>query len=486
MSGVKIPSRKSKQWMMIDDHIMSRGVTEMKITVLNGSPKGMTSISMQYVHYIQKKFPQHEIKIINISQRIKKIELDKSAFQEILDEVEVSDGVLWASPVYYFLVPSNFKRFIELIFERNAEGIFQDKYTAFLSTSIHFFDHTAHNYIHAVCDDLNMRFVGSFSADMSDLRKPKERERLELFAGNYFEVIENRTPTTKKYMPVIRRNFDYIPSKVIESLDAGEKKIVVVTDTLDTQVNLTRMVKRFKTSFTSEIEVINLRMLDIKGSCLGCVQCGYDNQCVYKDKDEYIDFYNTKLKTADILVFAGTVHDRYLSSRWKMFFDRSFFNGHAPSLMGKQMGFIISGPLSQISNLRQILEAFTEIQHANLAGIVTDEYGDSVKIDDLLQDLARNLVQFADSGYVGTPTFLGVGGRKLFRDEIWGRLRFPFRADYLLYKKLGVFDFPQKNYKTRVQNAIMSLLSKSPGFRKEVNKRLKGEMIKPLQKIIES
>ena len=169
-----------------------------------------------------------------------------------------------------------------------------------------------------------------------------------------------------------------------------------------------------------------------------------------------------------------------------MFFDRSFFNGHAPSLTGKQVGFIISGPLSQIPNLRQILEAWVEIQLANLAGFVTDEYGDTALIDTLLQDLAKNLVQFADSGYIMTPTFLGVGGMKLFRDEIWGRLRFPFRADYLTYKKLGVFDFPQSKYKMRIQIAIMSLLSKSPTFRKEVNKRFKDEMIKPLQKVLES
>jgi len=173
----------------------------MKITVLNGSPKGMTSVTMQYVHYIQKEFPQHEIKILNISQRIKKIESDERTFQEILDEVQSSDGVLWASPVYYFLVPSNYKRFIELIFERNVESVFADRYTACLTTSIHFFDHTAHNYIHAICDDLKMKFAGSFSADMGDLHQAEERERLGLFAGNIFEIIENKIPTSKRYMP---------------------------------------------------------------------------------------------------------------------------------------------------------------------------------------------------------------------------------------------------------------------------------------------
>ena len=55
----------------------------------------------------------------------------------------------------------------------------------------------------------------------------------------------------------------------------------------------------------------------------------------------------------------------------------------------------------------------------------------------------------------------------------------------MAYKKLGVFDFPQKKYKSRIRNAIMLLLSKIPAFRREVNKRMKMEMIKPLQKVVD-
>ena len=44
----------------------------------------------------------------------------------------------------------------------------------------------------------------------------------------------------------------------------------------------------------------------------------------------YIEFYNAKVRQADILVFAGAIRDRYLSSTWKTFFDRSFFNTHTP------------------------------------------------------------------------------------------------------------------------------------------------------------
>ncbi len=68
----------------------------MKILVLNGSPKGEYSITLQYVGYIQKHFPQHEYRIIHISQRIKKIETDHRAFQEIIEEVRLADGVLWS------------------------------------------------------------------------------------------------------------------------------------------------------------------------------------------------------------------------------------------------------------------------------------------------------------------------------------------------------------------------------------------------------
>ena len=456
----------------------------MKIVVLNGSPKGATSVTMQYVRYLQREFPQHEFNILDIASRIGRIEKDEGTFREVTDEVQSSDGVLWAFPLYYMLVHSGYKRFIELIWERGAADAFRDKYAATLSTSIHFFDHTAHNYMHGICDDLDMTFVESFSADMPDLLKEKERYALRLFAAEFFDAIERGTRPQRTYSPVVWREFDYVPGRSEERIDPGGKKILVVTDSEDGQTNLVRMVERFRASFTGDIEVVNLHDIDIKGPCLGCIQCAYDNHCVYEGKDGYVDFYNTKVKTADILIWAGTIRDRYLSSRWKLYLDRSFFNGHVPSLTGKQMGFILSGPLSQLQNLRQMLESYVEFQHANLGGFVTDEFGDSAGIDDALQELARRLVRFADAGYARPHTFLGVGGAKLFRDAIWGGLRFPFRADFIAYRKSGAFDFPQKDLKSRIQNGLMLLLSKSPGFRKEVNRRMKDEMVKPLRKFL--
>lgn len=61
------------------------------------------------------------------------------------------------------------KRFIELIWDLSQEAVFRDKYAESLSTSIHFHNQCAHSYMAAVCEDLEMHFTESFSADMYDL-----------------------------------------------------------------------------------------------------------------------------------------------------------------------------------------------------------------------------------------------------------------------------------------------------------------------------
>jgi multimeric flavodoxin WrbA len=458
----------------------------MKIVVLNGSPKGNLSVTLQYVHFMQKNFPQHELKIFNVAQQIKAIEREEKTFREIMEEVKFSEGVLWAFPLYYLLVSSQYKRFIELIWERGAAGSFKNKYTAVLSTSIHFFDHTAHNYMNAICDDLDMKYLGSFSPAMYDLLSRKGREKLTLFASEFFENIQNQAPTSKKYSPILDRAFDYVPSPAEQKISTQGKKVLILSDLKNPQSNLGKMIERFKNSFVEDVKVANLHQIDIKGGCLGCIQCGYDYECSYGGQDEFVQFYKDQVKTADVLIFAGTIQDRYLSSRWKMYFDRSFFHTHTPSLTGKQVGFILSGPLRQISNLRQILEAYTEWQQANLVDIVTDEEEDSKILDARLQHLAERVVHLAEKNYVKPKTFLSVGGMKVFRDDVWGKLRFPFQADHQYYKKHHLYDFPHRDYKARITNSILMLLTKIPSMRKEIyRKRMKEEMLKPLQKIVE-
>ena len=458
----------------------------MNIVVLNGSPKGDLSVTLQYVRFSERKFPQHSFQSFPVARIIRKIEQDDSTLREIIDAVKNADAVVWAFPLYFFLVCSQYKRFIELIFERRHQSAFAGKYTACLSTSIHFFDHTAHNYMHAICDDLGMHFAGSYSAAMYDLMRGKERRRLLAFFSNFLDIIERRAPLARVYPPLVTPPAAYTPEAAAAGITAKNKSILILKDGRQPADNIDAMVDRLADCLGGAADVVNIMDLDIKGGCLGCCKCGLDNICDYQGKDGFVNFYEDKVKKADVVVFAGAIHDRYLSSRWKMFFDCSFYNTHVPTLSGKQIAYLISGPLAQLPNLRQILEAYAEFQEADLAGIVTDEADNCAETDMLLEELARRLAGPGGAMPLQPMTFLGIGGRKIFRDEIYGMLRFVFQSDYRFYKKHGYLDFPQKNFKVRRLNMMMMTLTKIPPVRKKFLKMLKEQMVKPLKHIAEN
>lgn len=457
----------------------------MKIAVLGGSPKGDVSVTMQYVRFIQKMFPQHELEIIQVSSRIARCEKDPAAFDEVIDAVRRSDGVLWAFPLYYLLVPSQYKRFIELIFERGAGDAFSGKYAGVLTTSIHFCDHTAHNYMRAVSEDLGMRFAGSFSPGMFDLQKPEGHEKTRQFAEEFFLAIEGGLPTTRAFPPIQKNGFSYSDGTPDDKVDAAGKKVVVLHDARDQDRNLSAMIDRLKGTLSGDVTVHNLRDVKILGGCLGCLKCSQDNICAYEGKDEYIEFFRREVVPADVIVFAGSVVDRNLSSRWRMFFDRSFFNTHIPQLLGKQLAFLISGPLGQVPNMRQMLEAYGENQGANVVDFVTDEGGDAAELDALISALAARAIRMAERGYVKPPSFFQIGGRKIFRDEVFADLRFVFQADHRWYRKNGRYDFPNKRVGQWAANLLTTQAFRIPRIRREFDKRIKKGLVSPLEKVVE-
>lgn len=453
----------------------------MKIVVLGGSPKGEHGLTHLYARFIGSRFPRHDWTLLELSPICAELEADTDTLMEIIGAVRAADVILWSFPVYYYLVPAPYKRFIELIYEQGADEAFKGKYAAVLTTSIHFFDHTAHSYLHAVCDDLGMRYAGFHSASMDDILREQERDRLQQFAEQFLSAAERGIPVTRTFPPLAVTAFNYRPGHAGRRIDTKGKKVIVVTDGEKSESNLAGMIRRFGDSCDGAIEVINLRSVDIAGGCTGCVQCGYDNVCIYRDG--YREMFS-RVQSADIIIFAGAIRDRYLSSRWKLFFDRSFFNNHVPALAGKQLGFIISGPLGQLPNLSQILQAYTEIQQANLAGFVTDEFGDSAEIDELLQTLAAETIRLSETGFVRSPTYLSIGGKKLFRDVVWGRFRHIFPADHRFYKRHGIYDFPQYDYGIKLMNGILYPFTRTRKMRLKTIEKLQELRKRQIRAII--
>ncbi len=66
----------------------------MKIVILNGSPKGDESVTMQYLLYIKKKHPEHEYEFLNVAQQIKILEKKEERLENILNSIKSADFVI--------------------------------------------------------------------------------------------------------------------------------------------------------------------------------------------------------------------------------------------------------------------------------------------------------------------------------------------------------------------------------------------------------
>lgn len=453
----------------------------MKICVVSGSPKGDESISLQYARFIEHAYPEHSFSVVHAGRDIKKMEQHREAWEEVMRDIRESDGVLFATPVYFMLVPGQLKRFIELVWERDASDAFIGKYSAALTTSIHFFDHTAHTYLHGICEDLGMHHAGFYSAHMQDLKSEENQERLLLFFSDFMDAISEKRPIQREFLPLPEITPSYTPRSRPPGVDTRGKRVVILHDA-DPGSDQEAMVRQAAGMFTGPVAVADIRDSLMKGGCLGCCRCAFDNTCVYQDG--YRDFWEKYVVPADILILAGTIRDRYLSATWKQWNDRSFFNGHVPVLKGKQVGYLVEGPLAHIPNLREVLAARATLGNANLVGFVTNETGDPDEIDAALHSLARRSVRLAEQGYVSPVTFPAVGGKKLFRDEIWGGMRAFFKADDRYYRTHGLYDFPTKNYLQRIGTAAFSLFLDIPWVRKKAEKETVSHMVRPFKEVV--
>ena len=446
----------------------------MKICVLNGSPKGADSVTMQYVKFLTLAYPSHTFVVENIGQRIGAIEANEEEFKKVIASVSSADAVLFATPVYYMLVPSQFKRFFELVFSHNTAPDFLGKCAASLTTSIHFFDHTANDYLHAVAEDLGMHWTGSFMAKMDDLLLTKNQEDLVLFGADFLETAAKRPAIQRTYPPVRATWFPYHPAGIPMPLDTGGKQAVIVTDAAAGS-NLEKMVTRLSSCFGRSASVVPVDEAKMKGGCLGCCRCAFENRCVYEDG--FADFWKNEVLAADIIIFAGTLKDRSFSAAFKQVLDRSFFLGHVPQMAGKQVVFLLQGPYASCETLRQIVSVYPAAQSGNLAGVVTDEDENSFAIDERIDALAKRCIRLSQSGYVAPAGFPVVAGQKIFRDEIWAEMRAIFRADDAYYRKHGLYDFPQNDYPRRIRTLFLSLVLLLPQARRSAEREMKKHMI---------
>ncbi len=101
------------------------------------------------------------------------------------------------------------------------------------------------------------------------------------------------------------------------------KKILIIQGGGRPNGNTERLVKAFAEGAAEAghaVETISLIKNEVKG-CLGCNACRYGKPCVQKDSFNEIV---SKIKSADLLVFASPLYFWTISSRIKAFIERFY------------------------------------------------------------------------------------------------------------------------------------------------------------------
>ncbi len=117
------------------------------------------------------------------------------------------------------------------------------------------------------------------------------------------------------------------------------------------------------------------------------------------------------------------------------------------------------------------LEAKGEVQRSPRLGIVTDEQGDSEAITARIVEMASAVDRWSEEPWIRPATFLGVGGRKIFRDLMYA-LRGIARADHKYYRQEGLYDFPYKDLRRTLFNVATTATMEVPLSRRWVLRRM--------------
>ena len=442
----------------------------MKIAVINGSPKGKYSITLQTIRYLERKFPDHEFLTLHAGQKIKALEKDFTPAMELLAS---ADAVIFSYPVYTFLAPSQLHRFIELL---KASGLdMTDKYATQITTSKHFYDVTAHKYVEENALDLGMRYIRGLSADMEDLLTEGGRSDAEKFFVRFLWSMEEGVFARQESKPEA-----FVPvAASVPDPEASEKKqrdVVIITDVTDQESNLARMIQRFRHVFGCTTRVVNISDYPFSGGCLGCFRCAVSEKCMYKDG--FDSFLRENIQKADAIVYAFTIRDHSMGARFKMYDDRNFCNGHRTVTVGMPVGYIVSGPYAKEHNLRTVIEGRSETGGNFLSGVATDERDANAAVDQLAKALAFAL----ETGHTAPQNFYGVGGMKIFRDLIY-QMRGMMRADHKFYKKQGIYDFPQKKKLTSLKMYLVGMLLSNEKILSKMGNKMNDGMLMPYEKL---
>ena len=252
------------------------------------------------------------------------------------------------------------------------------------------------------------------------------------------------------------------------------KRVVVVTDMSEEDVSLKEKVDEFIASVGCPVDIVNIGEFAFKGSCQGCFNCAGSGECIFKDG--FTDLLRNNIHKHDAIVYAFTIRNHSMGSRFKMYDDRQFCNGHRTVTMGTPFGYIIEGDINAEPNLKNVLEARAQVGGNFLAGLACT-HGQ-------VKEMASVLSYAMTHSLVLPQNFLGVGGMKIFRDLIY-QMRGMMRADHKLFKSHGQSDFSQKKWRTSMMMYLVGWMMNNRKVRSRLGNKINEGMVAPYSKLLD-
>lgn len=461
----------------------------IKILVVNGSPKGEQSLTLQHSLYMLGQQEDVEFKVLQAGEALSRINFEQSWLESAMADIEWSDAIIWNTPVYTMLVPWQLIRFFQLIKDEGRNSIFKGKYATSMMTCFHYYDHLAEEWLRAMSEDRGMAYIEGRTADNTDMLNKTHRASMRFFMNEFISACRNRVPVERKFMPLPEKksprfspNQIAAPKETTSGSGASKLKTVLLTDEIHKDGNLSRMIDVFIDSYPHPIEIIDINDFPYEAGCHGCLRCELVGEC--DRRDGFQEFYMNLVNNCDVLVFGMNIEERYLKPVWKLFLDRTFSNGHRTSMMGKHTAYLVAGPLRSLPNVRQFLEGKDNVGRENAMCIISDEYEDSLYLESLLRNSARLLSRAALTRYQKSINFLGLGGIRIFRDLIYS-MRGVVRDDHRFYKERGLYDFPQKDLGKQVFNLGMGIAFRFKSVRIKAFERMPEMYIRRHKQIVE-
>lgn len=178
-------------------HLLTHKATPMKITLVNGSPHGLSGFGGKMAAIIDERLRQHGVVLETFSLTDMNIRtctgcyacsqqgscIFDDDYRAIYDSMLTADGFIWMAPNYTFNVPAEMKAFIDRGFSNMHVQMLKGKYALPIITSGSWILKDALEYLEKTLQKNGCWVVGRVGISMAEWSHMEEEKKAQLLDG---------------------------------------------------------------------------------------------------------------------------------------------------------------------------------------------------------------------------------------------------------------------------------------------------------------